>query len=184
MRIIGYARVSTEEQNLDLQLDALEDANCDLIYKDDGVSAVAQIRPGFAQAMAALKPGDEFIIWKMDRAFRSLKNALDTLDKFEQQNIRFRCITEIIETTTPMGRCMYQIRNVFAELERNIIRERTIAGMAAARRRGARIGRPRKLSGKQISEIQRLRIHEPDMKIDEIAMSFGVSRKTICRAIS
>ena len=120
----------------------------------------------------------------MDRAFRSLKNALDTLEDFEQRGIEFRSITEEIETTTPMGRCMYQIRNVFAELERNIIRERTIAGMEAARRRGAQMGRPRKLSSDQISNIKMIIRLDPSTNLNEIAVSFGVSPRTVIRALA
>jgi len=184
MSIIGYARVSTQDQNLGLQIHALKKANCDQIFEDQGVTAVAEKRPGFEKALAALKPKDVFVIWKMDRAFRSLKNALDTLEELEQRGVEFRSITEEIETTAPMGRCMYQIRNVFAELERSIIRERTVAGMDAARRRGAKIGRPRKLSSEQISSIQKLRIQEPTVNLVVIAMNFGVSPRTITRALA
>ncbi|MFQ3244124.1 MAG: DNA invertase Pin-like site-specific DNA recombinase [Arenicella sp.] len=184
MSIIGYARVSTQEQNLNLQIDALKKAGCDQIYRDDGISAVAEKRSGFEKALAALKPKDVFVIWKMDRAFRSVKNALDTLEALEQRGVEFRSITEEIETTTPMGRCMYQIRNVFAELERNIIRERTIAGMDAARRRGAKIGRPRKLTNAQVSRIQETRKKRPEQNLSEIATSLDVSPRTLSRAIT
>lgn len=184
MSIIGYARVSTEEQHLDLQLSALQEAKCDLIFKDDGVSAVAQKRRGFDEAMAALKPNDVFVIWKMDRAFRSLKSALNILEEFEKRQVEFRCITEDIDTSNPMGRCMYQIRNVFAELERNIIRERTVAGMEAAKQRGVHIGRPRKLSREQVLNIQNLRAARPSVSLDEIAKTYGVSSRTIVRALA
>jgi len=183
MSIIGYARVSTQEQNLDLQIHALEKAGCGQIFEDNGVSAVADKRSGFEKALAALKPKDVFVIWKMDRAFRSLKNALDTLDELEQRGVEFRSITEEIETSTPMGRCMYQIRNVFAELERNIIRERTIAGMDAARRRGAKIGRPRKLSDEQILKIKKTLTLNPTTQLNHVASKYGVSPRTLVRAL-
>ena len=179
---IGYARVSTMDQNLHLQRDALEAAGCAQIFEDHGISAVGKTRPGFENALKALNGGDHFIIWKMDRAFRSLRHALDTLEDFETRGIEFRSLTDQIDTTTPMGKCMYQIRNAFAELERNIISERTKAGMAAARKRGVILGRPRKLTETQIQKI-RLRLEaEPDA-LELIAKDYAVSPKTITRAI-
>lgn len=143
--LIGYARVSTEEQSMALQIDALEKAGCTRIFIDQGVSAVAKSRPGFEAALLALAPGDTLVVWKMDRAFRSLRNALDVLEQLEVRGVEFRSLTDAIDTSTPIGRCMYQLRNAFAELERSLISERTKAGLAAARRRGVRIGRPPKL---------------------------------------
>ena len=104
LSVIGYARVSTEEQHLDLQRDALEQAGCCRIFEDQGISAVAPHRPGFEQALDALQPGDQFVIWKMDRAFRSLRHALDTLEAFESRGIAFRSLTDQIDTGTAMGR--------------------------------------------------------------------------------
>ena len=118
-RILGYARVSTEEQYLDLQLDALEAAGCIHVYSDQGISAVSNYRRGFDEALSELQSGDVLVIWKMDRAFRSLRHALDILEQLENREIQFRSLTDHIDTTTPMGKCMYQIRNAFAELERN-----------------------------------------------------------------
>lgn len=183
-RIIGYARVSTEDQHLDLQIDALKLAGCSNIFEDHGVSATAKRRPGFEQALASLQAGDIFVVWKMDRAFRSLKNALDILEEFENRAIEFRCLTEDIDTTTPMGKCMYQIRHAFSELERNLIRERTKAGMEAARQRGAHLGRPKKLSHNQIIRMQGLLQRQPDITPAQIANQFGVSSRTIYRALS
>ena len=183
-RIIGYARVSTEDQHLDLQIDALKLAGCSSIFEDHGLSATAKRRPGFEQALASLQAGGIFVVWKMDRAFRSLKNALDILEEFENRAIEFRCLTEDIDTTTPMGKCMYQIRHAFSELERNLIRERTKAGMEAARQRGAHLGRPKKLSRGQIIRMQNLLQRQPDMTPVQIADQFGVSSRTIYRALS
>lgn len=183
-RIIGYARVSTEDQHLDLQIDALKLAGCSSIFEDRGVSATAKRRPGFEQALSSLRAGDVFVVWKMDRAFRSLKNALDILEEFENRAIEFRCLTEDIDTTTPMGKCMYQIRHAFSELERNLIRERTKAGMEAARQRGAHLGRPKKLSHSQIIHMQSLLQRQPDITPAQIANQFGVSSRTIYRALS
>ncbi len=183
-RIIGYARVSTEDQHLDLQIDALKLAGCSAIFEDRGISATAKRRAGFEKALSNLQAGDVFVVWKMDRAFRSLKNALNILEEFENRAIEFRCLTEDIDTTTPMGKCMYQIRHAFSELERNLIRERTKAGMEAARQRGAQLGRPKKLSRCQIIRMQYLLLHQPDITPVQIADQFGVSSRTIYRELS
>lgn len=183
-RIIGYARVSTDDQHLDLQLNALKLAGCSAIFEDRGVSATAKRRPGFEQALSSLQAGDVFVVWKMDRAFRSLKNALDILEVFENRDVAFRCLTENIDTSTAMGKCMYQIRHAFSELERNLIRERTKAGMEAARKRGVQIGRPRKLSSRQVIYAQNLLQHQSGRSPAQIADQFGVSPRTIYRALS
>jgi len=148
------------------------------------VSATAKQRPGFEQALSSLRAGDVFVVWKMDRAFRSLKNALDILEEFENRAVAFRCLTENIDTSTAMGKCMYQIRHAFSELERNLIRERTKAGMEAARLRGVHIGRPRKLSLVQIARVQNLLQHQPDITRAQIADQFSVSPRTIYRVLS
>lgn len=140
---IGYARVSTEEQNLNLQIDALTRAGCTQIFRDEGLSATAKNRPQFTAALNALKPGDRLVIWKMDRAFRSLLDALTILEKLETQGNAFHSLTEAIDTQTPMGRFAYQIINAFGELERALISERTKAGMKAAKERGVHVGRPK-----------------------------------------
>jgi DNA invertase Pin-like site-specific DNA recombinase len=183
-RTIGYARVSTEDQHLDLQINALKHVGCSAIFEDRGVSATAKRRPGFEQALSTLQAGDVFVVWKMDRAFRSLKNALNILEEFENRGVEFRCLTEDIDTTTAMGKCMYQIRHAFSELERNLIRERTKAGMEAARQRGAHLGRPRKLSQREIAQMHSLLQCQPGMTPAQIADQFGVSTRTIYRTIA
>lgn len=183
MALIGYARVSTQDQNLRLQMDALENAGCARIFVDEGVSAAATDRPGFDQALGALRPGDALVLWKYDRAFRSLRHALDALEFFEAEGFQFRCLTEQIDTTTYLGKGMYHIRHVIAEMERNLLRERTRAGMEAARKAGKHIGRPRKLSDAQISAIVcRLR-QEPETPTRDIARAYGVSVRTVRRAL-
>ncbi len=183
MAIIGYARVSTDEQHLDLQLDALEQAGCDQIFSDQGISAIAK-RRGFEKALETLQSGDIFVIWKMDRAFRSLRHALEVLEILEQRGIQFKAITEAIDTNTPMGKCMYQIRNAFAELERNLISERTSAGMQAAKKRGAKLGRPKALSDAQVAKIKAILHANPDTTLTSLAKRFGVSTKTLRRVLN
>ena len=182
MALIGYARVSTDDQNLDLQRVALQEAGCERIFEDHGVSAVAKTRPGFEEALRTLEAGDTLVIWKMDRAFRSLKNALDTLDALDGTGVEFRSLTDHIDTTTPMGKCMYQVRNAFAELERSLISERTKAGLAAARRKGKRLGRPRKLSPADVARAREL-LAADEQSAASIAALLGVSRRTLNRAM-
>ena len=183
MMRIGYARVSTDEQNLDLQRDALREAGCDTIYCDEGVSAVAQERPQFAAVLAALSAGDTLVIWKMDRAFRSLMNALEVLEELEARGVNFCSLTDAIDTSTPVGRFVYQIRNAFSELERALIVERTKAGMDAARKRGVRIGRPPKLTATQI-EFARAELARGRATLKALADRLGVSPRTLARALA
>jgi len=181
---IGYARVSTEDQNLALQRDALNEAGCARIFEDRGISAVGVPRPGFEAALDALGPGDVFVIWKMDRAFRSLRHALDILEQFERRGIEFLSLTDQLDTTTPMGKCMYQIRNAFAELERSLISERTKAGMEAARKRGSVLGRPRKLSARTVSAAVRKLDANPSLTFTALAKDLNVSARTLGRAVA
>ena len=180
--LVGYARVSSEEQNLDLQIFALEGAGCDVIYKDEGVSAVAKRRPDFEKAIAALKPGATFVVWKLDRAFRSLRQSLDTLETFEREKIYFRSLTEHIDTSTPMGQAMYQIQNVFSELERKLISERTKAGMEAARRNGKILGRPRRLTDMEITWACAA-IEARELTIEQAAGQLRVSSNALDRLL-
>ena len=184
MSVIGYTRVGTQEQSLDLQNDALREAGCDLIFKDEGVPAIGRLRPGFERALGAMTTGDVFVVSTLDRAFRSLNNALGVLEQFEEWGVEFRCLTEAIDTTTPLGKCMYQVHNAFAELERNFIRERTIAGIQAARRLGAKIGRPRKLSQNQITQTRSRLRRGLYLTLAEIAGTLGVSTRTLSRALN
>ena len=184
MARIGYARVSTEDQNLALQRDALNEAGCARIFEDRGISAVGVPRPGFEAALDALGPGDVFVIWKMDRAFRSLRHALDILEQFERRGIEFLSLTDQLDTTTPMGKCMYQIRNAFAELERSLISERTKAGMEAARKRGSVLGRPRKLSARTVSAAVRKLDANPSLTFTALAKDLNVSARTLGRAVA
>jgi len=182
--VIGYARVSTQDQNLALQRDALRAAGCERILEDQGVPAVGAPRPGFEVALGLLAPGDVFVIWKMDRAFRSLRHALDVLETLERRGVEFCSLTDRIDTTTPMGKCMYQIRNAFAELERTLISERTKAGLEAARKRGRILGRPRKLSKRQAKRaVARLKA-DPSLTQAALAKELNVSPRTLGRAVA
>jgi DNA invertase Pin-like site-specific DNA recombinase len=179
---IGYARVSTEEQNLSLQLDALKASGCKRIYRDKGVSAVARERPAFKTALSVLKSGDILVIWKLDRAFRSTVEAILTLERLRKQGVEFQCVTMHIDTSTPEGRKWYRDTASWAEYERELISQRTKAGMAAARRRGVRIGRPPKLTAAQIDRAHAAIEAGRATKAD-LAARYGVSVRTLSRAL-
>lgn len=181
MAVVAYARVSKDDQNLELQRYALEQAGYDQLFEDDGVSAVAEKRDGFAAALAALQPGDTFLVWKNDRAFRMLKEAVLTMEYFLSIDVTFRSLTEFIETSTPMGRAMFYIINVFAQLERETIVERTKAGIAAAKRKGKFPGRRPKLTDEHIAFAREsLQAGEALVRIADALL---VSSRTLSRAL-
>lgn len=180
--IVGYARVSTLEQNLELQRDALERAGCERIYEDHASGASTE-RPGWAQASDVLREGDTLVVWRLDRLGRSLKHLIDTINELDNRGVGFKSLTESIDTTTPGGRLVFHIFGALAEFERELIRERTRAGLAAARARGLKGGRPKKLTARQIASAQRL-LEDRSHTVTEVAEVFGVARSTLYRALS
>lgn len=179
---IGYARVSTEEQNLRMQLDALRAAGCVRIYRDEGVSAVARERPGLSRALRRLKPNDVLVVWKLDRLGRSLVHLIEVIRSLRDGGIGFQSLQEQIDTTSAGGRFYFHMLAALAEFERELIVERTRAGIIAARRRGVRIGRPPKLTTAQIDKarMQAAAGMSPDM----LAHRLNVSKRTLMRAIN
>lgn len=143
-RKIGYARVSTTEQNLDLQISALKAAGCDKIYRDKGISGCQADRPAFAKALEATHTGDTLLIWRLDRMSRSLKHLIEINYSLNQRGAFMESLTEKIDTSTPMGEFVFHILGAVAQLEREIIRERTLAGLAEAAKNGRFPGRPKK----------------------------------------
>lgn len=143
-RKIGYVRVSDKDQTEALQLDALKAAGCNVIYGDHGVSGKITKRTGLSELLAALKKGDTLMVWKLDRLGRSTLHLLTLLEDLRTRGIDFHIITQGIDTRTALGRMVFGQLAVFAEYERNLISERTKAGMAAAKARGIHVGRPRK----------------------------------------
>ncbi len=178
---IGYARDSTDEQLLDMQMDALQAAKCDQIFRDEGVSAIAANRPGFEAALDALSSGDTLVIWKLDRAFRSTVDAILTLDSLRDRKVGFQCTTLQIDTSTPEGRKWYRDTASWAEYERELVSQRTKAGMAAAKRRGKHVGRPRALNAEQIQHAK-IQI-EQGGTVSGTAALLGVDRSTLRRAL-
>jgi DNA invertase Pin-like site-specific DNA recombinase len=146
--LIGYARVSTFEQSLDLQTDALERAGCERLFTDQVGGAHAE-RPGLDQVLSHLRKGDTLVVWKLDRLGRSVRHLIETVGQLQERKIGFRSLRESIDTTTSGGKLVFHVFAALAEFERDLIRERTRAGLEAARARGKRGGRPRKLDAKR-----------------------------------
>ena len=180
--LIGYARVSTNEQNLDLQRDALLKAEVSAkdIYTDK-VTGVKAERPGLTAALSHLRPGDTFIVWRLDRLGRSLKHLIETVTELKNQGVAFKSLTENIDTATATGTLVFQIFGALAEFERNLITERTVAGLDAARIRGRKGGRPRRNpdSGR-IAFAKRL-YRDNTLSIPDILKTLNVSKATLSR---
>src|SRR5690554_181631 len=179
--IIGYARVSTLDQNLELQRDALEKAGCEQVFEDH-VSGSTTERPGWAQAQTALRKGDTLVVWRLDRLGRSLKHLIDTVNELHARGVGFKSLNENIDTTTSGGRLVFHIFGALAEFERELIRERTQAGLAAARARGRKGGRPRKLTPRQVATARTL-LKDREHTVTAVAEMLGVSRSTLYRAL-
>jgi len=179
---IGYARVSTDDQNLALQMDALQRAGCDQIFYDEGVSGIAFSRPALDAALAALAPNDILVTWKLDRLGRSLSHLIGITGSLNARGIGFRSLSEAIDTTTASGRLLFHVMGALAEFERALISERTRAGMASAKARGTHIGRPPKLSCAAVSEAREF-IERGIASPAEAAQMLDVSVITLERAL-
>lgn len=178
----GYARVSTDDQNADMQKAALKKAGAKEIFTDDGLSGATTKRPALLRCLKTLKQGDTLTVWKLDRLGRSLRDLIAMLDDLKHRGVKFRSLTEAIDTDTPTGRAMWQMIGVLAELERSLIAERTKAGVAAARARGVKFGRKPKLTPQQISQARKL-IAQGEHP-EDVAASFHVGRTTLYRALA
>jgi DNA invertase Pin-like site-specific DNA recombinase len=178
---IGYARVSTGEQKMDLQLDALQEAGCERIY-DEKTSGAAKNRSELEKCLDSLRDGDTLVVWRLDRFGRSLKDLVSKMETLEERGADFVSLTEGIDTTTAQGKLTFHIFGALAEFERELGRERTMAGLKAARERGRVGGRPRALDGKDIPELQAL-MKDPDVSTADICERFGISKATLYRYI-
>ena len=174
---IGYARVSTDDQNLDLQRDALRLAGVGSIY-EEAASGKTAVRLELDHCLKALRAGDTLVVWRLDRLGRSLPDLVHIVAGLEEKGIGFESLTEKIETTTAAGKLVFHVFAALAEFERNLIRERTRAGLVAARARGRSGGRKPKLDARQIREIKRL-MSDPTIPVGQIAERYEVSRTTI-----
>ncbi len=179
---IGYARVSTSDQNIDLQLQALAQAGCDHVFTDQGHSGASRNRPGLAQSMGRLRPGDTLVIWRLDRLGRSLSHLIEVVTELGRRNIGLYSITEAINTASAGGILIFHIMGALAEFERTLISERTKAGMSAARARGRQIGRPVKLPPGSVADAMQA-IGAGELSATDAARELGVSRATLYRAM-
>jgi DNA invertase Pin-like site-specific DNA recombinase len=180
--LVGYARVSSAEQSLDLQRDALKGAGVGRVFTDHA-SGRQDDRPGLAAALAALQAGDVLVVWKLDRLGRSLRHLVETVSALERRGIGLRVLSGGIDTTSAAGRLVFGIFAALAEFEAELIRERTLAGLAAAKARGRKGGRPRVLTTKQLHHA-RLLIEEERASIKDVAATLGVARSTLYRALA
>src|SRR5215203_1762441 len=182
---IGYARVSTEEQTLNLQRDALTAAGCDRTYADTASGAKAE-RPGLTEALDQCRPGDTLVVWRLDRLGRSLRHLIETVTALEQRGVGFKSLTESIDTTSPGGKLIFHIFGARAEFERDLIRERTRAGLTAARARGRRGGRPpvQGLTDPRQRALARRLYDAKQTPVGELARMFKVSRATFYRYVT
>jgi DNA invertase Pin-like site-specific DNA recombinase len=177
--LIGYARISTIDQTLALQQDALTVAGCEQLYTDTVSGSVTE-RPGLTQALSHLRPGDTLVVWRLDRLGRSLPHLIETIRELESRGIHFKSLQEQIDTTTSGGKLIFHVFGALAEFERDLIRERTHAGLAAARKRGRLFGRPHALTLKQVEQLQTLAQDERNT-VTEICETLGISRATYYR---
>jgi DNA invertase Pin-like site-specific DNA recombinase len=180
---IGYARVSTDDQNLNLQMDALNKAGCERIFTDQGVSGATIEREGLSRALAAVGKSDVLVVWKLDRLGRSLSFLIELIEKLRNEGAGFESLTDGIDTTTAGGKLVFHIMGALAEFERSLISERSKAGMQAARRRGKHIGRPHKLNREQVSHAAQM-IQEGRETVSGMAGLLNVDRTTLYRALS
>jgi len=181
-RRIGYMRVSDKDQSEDLQIDALKKAGCDVIYGDLGVSGADVTRRSLETLLRDLTKGDTLVVWKLDRLSRSTLHLLELLDDLRVNGVDFVALTQGIDTTTAVGRMVFGHLAVFAEFEREQIRERTKAGMAAAKARGVHVGRPRAISD-DMAKLLKHRLDIGEASIAQLAEELKISQQTIVRAV-
>lgn len=179
---VGYARVSTADQDLQLQLDALKAAGCGRVYWDHGVSGSTTARPGLDDALGHLRGGDTLTVWKLDRLGRSTAHLVTLVERFNAEGIEFHSTEDGINTNTPAGEMMFTIMAAVAQMERSLTIERTRAGLEVAKARGRKGGRKPKLTAAQVSQVRKMR-HDQGMTLNEIADMFNVSRATIIRTL-
>ncbi len=181
--IVGYARVSTDDQTLALQLDALQEGGCEVVFRDT-ISGTKTERPGLTKALEHARNGDMLVVWRLDRLGRSLSHLIELIQMLEGRGVGFKSLTEQIDTTTSGGKLIFHIFGALAEFERNLIRERTMAGLQAARARGRKGGRPKK-PNTDTKIVMAKRLHaDPTNSIADICTTLGVSRATLYRYLA
>lgn len=181
MALIGYARVSTQDQHLDQQIAVLKDAGCAKIFEEKA-SGTRSDRPEMARALEYMRDGDTLVVWRLDRLGRSLQHLVQTINDLHNRGVGFKSLHESIDTTSATGRLVFHIFAALAEFERDLIIDRTKAGLAAAKERGSKPGRKPALSPDQVAVVRKM--HESgEHTVDAIAKVVGVSRATVYRAL-
>lgn len=178
--LIGYARVSTQDQNLDLQIEALTKSGCQRIF-DDKISGSRAERPGLSKALEMLREGDTLVVWKLDRLGRSVKNLVDLVGELHKQDVQFKSLTDSIDTGTPSGRFFFHVMASLAEMERELTVERTRAGLEIARQLGRKGGRKRQMTDSKIESAKKLLFNGIPPR--DVAKNLGVSVPTLYRWI-
>lgn len=178
---VGYARVSTQDQNLDAQRDALQKIGCDQIFEEK-ITGKKRERPELDFCLRTLRAGDVLVVWKLDRLARSLKDLVEMISELDERHIGFKSVTESIDTTSAGGKLIFHIFGALAEFEHNLIRERTLAGLAAARARGRKGGRKPILSAHDVKKAAAM-LTAPNITKTEVAEHFFVSRVTLNKAL-
>jgi DNA invertase Pin-like site-specific DNA recombinase len=179
---VGYARVSTSDQSLAVQLEALQHHGCTKIFQEVASGAQAE-RQGLTAALAYVRPGDTLVVWRLDRLGRSLGQLIILMNTLHQQQIGFQSVVEAIDTTTATGQFFFQITGAFAELERNLMRERTLAGLASARRRGRKGGRRKAIDPKTFAMALQLYTARTS-SVHSICMRLGIAQRTFYRDLA
>ena len=180
--LLGYARVSTADQDASLQLDALKAAGCVKVFTDKASGSLDR-RPHLDRLLDQLRPGDTVVVWRLDRLGRSLKHLIQLIEDLAEKGVGFRSLTEGMDTTTAGGKLIFSIFGALAEFERSLIRERTVAGLNAARARGRVGGRPPVMTPEKVKVARQL-YDAQDLTVEEIAKTIGVSRKTVYRHLA
>jgi DNA invertase Pin-like site-specific DNA recombinase len=179
--LVGYARVSTLDQNPALQIDALKGAGCERILTEKA-SGAQRDRPELKAALNYIRAGDTLVVWKLDRLARSMRQLIETVEDLHSRGVELRSLTESIDTATPGGRLVFHIFGALAEFERAVIRERTSAGLQAARERGKKGGRPRTLGPKDLAAAKAM-LADPEIRVEDVAARLKVSPATLYRHV-
>lgn len=179
-KLVGYIRVSTNDQTTALQADAMEKAKVDTLFAESA-SGADRSRPVLAEALASLNPGDTLVVWRLDRLGRSLAHLLEVAESLRAREIHLKSLTDGFDTSSASGRLLYSVLGAVAEFEREVIQERTVAGMQAAKKRGVHVGRPNALAGSRLLEAQRMLANGRSQV--EVARILRVGRATLQRAL-
>lgn len=179
--LIGYARVSTGDQHLDMQIDALTEAGCVRVFTDT-ISGASSSRPGLDDLLDYIRGGDTLVVWKIDRLGRSVSHLVRVITELKDRQINFKSLTEPFDTTTAGGEFLFTVFSALAQMERSLAQERTKAGLAAARARGKRLGRPPSISQAELDLARQLRSHGASLA--DLGYKFGVSKTTMHRYLS